>query len=101
MILLEVLVDYVQQAAPEGALAIHPSGRLAERLGLGVSVGAPVDRAGDDAGLLEHLQVLGDRGLGDAEAGRDVPDRRRPGGEALDDAAADRVGEALNGSLTI
>jgi hypothetical protein len=49
------------------------------------------DLAPDDASLLEHLQVLRDRGLRDAETGRGVADRRRPGGQALDDPAPDRV----------
>ena len=31
MFLLEVVVDDVEQAAPQGALTIHPVGRLAER----------------------------------------------------------------------
>ena len=52
-----------------------------------------LDHAGDDAGLLQHLQVLGDRGLGHPEAGGGFADGRRAGGEAFDDAAADRVRE--------
>ena len=54
-----------------------------------------LDHAGDDARLLQHLQVLGDRRLGDAEAAGDFADGRRAGGEAFDDPAADRVRERL------
>jgi hypothetical protein len=37
--------------------------------------------------------VLGDRGLGDAEAAGGLGDGRRAGGQPLDDTAADRVCE--------
>src|SRR4029079_2838600 len=67
--LLEVLIDYVEHPAPEGALAIHPVGRLAQHVGLEREpMRAAVDDPGDDPGLLEHLQVLRDRGLRDPEA---------------------------------
>jgi hypothetical protein len=39
--------------------------------------------------------VLGDGGLGDPEVAGDFADGRRTGGEAFDDAAADRVRECL------
>ena len=66
-----------------------------------------LDHARDHARLLQHLQVLGDRGLGHPEAAGGVAHRRRAGGEALDDAAADRVREGperivnhkVNGSI--
>ena len=92
ILLLQVLVDNVEQAPPEGALAIHPVGRLAEHVGLEREPVRPaVDHAPDHPGLLQHLQVLGDRGLGHAEAGGGVADRGRAFGQPLDDAAADRV----------
>ena len=94
--LLQVLVDDVEQAPPEGALAIHPVGRLAEHVGLEREPVRPaLDHARHDARLLQHLQVLGDRGLGHPEAAGGVADGRRACGEALDDAAADRVREGL------
>ena len=94
--LLQVLVDDVEQAPPEGALAIHPVGRLAEHVGLEREPVRPaLDHARHDAGLLQHLQVLGDRGLRHPEAAGGLADRRRTFGEALDDAAADRMRERL------
>jgi len=47
------------------ALADHPLGRLVEHRGSRARArgrAAPLDHAADDAGLFEHLQVLGDRG---------------------------------------
>jgi hypothetical protein len=91
-ILLQILVDDVEQAPPEGALPIHPVGGLAQHLGCErETVRAALDHAPHDARLLEHLQVLGDRGLGHSEAGGGIAHGRRTLGEALDDAPADRV----------
>ena len=79
LFLLEVFVDDVEQAPPQGALAIHPVGRLAEHAGLEREPVRPaLDHARDDARLLQDLQVLGDRGLGHAEAAGGF-DRRSPG----------------------
>ena len=94
--LLQVVVDDVEQASPARPLGIHPVGGPLERPRVEREpVRAPVDHADDDAGLLEHLQVLGDRRLGD----REVPGRLGDGGRALreplDDPAADRMGECL------
>jgi hypothetical protein len=50
-----------------------------------------VDHAADDPALFEHLQVLGDRWLGDGEIAGDFADRGGPRGETFDDLAADRV----------
>jgi hypothetical protein len=51
ILLLQVLVDDVEQAPPEGALAIHPVGGLAEHAGLERQpVSAAVDHARHDAG---------------------------------------------------
>jgi len=52
-----------------------------------------LDHAADDAGLLQDLQVLGDRRLGDVEAAGDFANARRAGGKPFDDLAADRVRE--------
>jgi len=50
-----------------------------------------LDHARHHAGLLQHLQVLGDRGLRHPEATGGLTDRRRTFGETLDDATTDRV----------
>ena len=81
---------------PQRALVIDPVGRDVQHVGLERQPVRPaLDHAPDDAGLLQHLQVLGDRGLRHAEAAGGLADRRRTLGEALDDAAADRVRERL------
>ena len=101
-VLLQVVIDDVEHALPEGALAIHPLGGLLERLGLEREpVRAAVDHAGDDARLLQDLQVLGDRGLGDAEVLVTSPTVAGPA--ASRSTIPRRIGceSALNESLTI
>jgi hypothetical protein len=94
--LIQILIDDAEQAPPEGALVIHPVGGLAERVGVERKPVRPaLDHARHDAGFLQHLQVLGDRRLGHPEAGAGVAHGRRTCGEALDDAAADRVRKRL------
>ena len=96
VLLLQIVVDGVEQAPPQGALAIHPVGRLAEHVGLERElVRAADDLAPQDAGLLQHLQVLRDGGLRDSEARRGVADPRGARGQALDDPASDRMRERL------
>jgi hypothetical protein len=92
--LLQVVVDDVEQAAPEGALAIHPVGRLAEHVGLEREPVRPaLDHAPHDTRLLQNLHVLGDGGLGHPETSGGVTDCCRAPGEALDDPAANRMRE--------
>ena len=55
----------------------------------------PLDYPADHARLLQHLQVLGDGGLGHVEPLGDFPDGRRSKGETFDDPAPDRVRERL------
>ena len=94
LFLLEVLIDDVEQAPPQGALAIHPVGRLAEHVGLERQPMRPAhDLAPDHTRLLEHPQVLGDGGLGHAEPGGGITHRGGPESEPLHDAAPDRVGQ--------
>src|SRR5215204_3627138 len=53
-----------------------------------------LDRAGDNAGVLEHLEMLGDGGLSQWERlDKVADDALAPGGQHLDDAEAHRVGE--------
>src|SRR4051812_30137204 len=75
-------------------MAIHPVGRLAHHVAIEREPMRPAGHdAGHDARLLEHLEVLGDRRLRDAEPGGGLTDGRGTGGETLDDSAADRVRE--------
>src|ERR1051325_2417947 len=57
----------------------------------------PLHHAHDHARLLEHLEVLGDRGLGDPEAAGGLADGGRPSGQPLDDAAPDGGSERAEG----
>jgi hypothetical protein len=96
LVLLQVLVDDIEQADPQGPLAIHPVGRLAEHVGPERQPMRPAqDVAPHHACLFEDLEVLGDRGLGHPEAAGGVPDGRGAGGQPLDDLTTDRVGEGL------
>ena len=52
-----------------------------------------LDHAPHDPRVLEHPEVLGDRGLGHPETAGDLTNGRRAHGEPLDDATADRVRE--------
>lgn len=70
-------------------------GKPADRLGFeAVTLVAAFDNALDDAGLLEHLEVLGDRGLGEGEEIDEVTGRAGFAlGEFADDAYAGGVAQ--------
>src|SRR4051794_29282311 len=88
----QVLLDDVELALPQRALALHPRLRLGERAGgQAQAVRPPVDDAHDRARVLEHAQVPADRGLGDAEVAGRLAHGHLATGEALDDLAADGV----------
>jgi mannose-6-phosphate isomerase-like protein (cupin superfamily) len=53
----------------------------------------PLDPSGDDPGVLEHLEVLGNRGLRDRDARSRVADRRGAVRQPLDDRAPHGVRE--------
>ena len=77
------------------AVAVDPGGR-ALRAAAAVEVhraALGVARPGDEAGLLEHLDVLGHRLLGDGEWFGELVDRCRAAAEAGDDPPPNRVGE--------
>jgi len=87
--------DRLELRRPQGAVKLEPGRGVAERAWLESEHVRPAgDGSPADAGLLEHPQALRDRGLGDTEPAGRVPDRGRAGGQALDDLAADRVGES-------
>ncbi len=54
---------------------------------------------GDESGVLEHLDVLGDRLLGDGERFGELVDGRRSAAEAGDDPPPHRVGERHERSI--
>jgi hypothetical protein len=96
LLLFQVFVYDVEHALPDGALTVHPVHGFRQRLEVEPeTVGAPLDPAYDDPGLLEHLHVPGDRRLGDPESGGRSADRRRTGRKPLYDSAPDRVRKGL------
>src|SRR5690349_11629867 len=92
--LLEELVHLGESVVPDPAVAFEPVVQLAQRLR--TELVEPLLRARlhvDEAGLLEHAQVLRHLGLRELEALADVVHRARPGEQQLDDAKPTRLGE--------
>src|SRR3954452_283262 len=105
--LAEVVLEPVEPLLPKGAVAVEPARRLLERLGGAAAQARPsLPAPRDEAGALQHLQVLGDgrqayregpgqlrhRGLARGEPRQDgAPRRVRQGGEG----GAERVGPHL------
>ena len=58
-----------------------------------------VPRAGHEAGMLEHLDVLGDGLLGDGEGLGELVDSCVAAGEACHDGAAQRIGQGHEGPV--
>src|SRR5262245_27474626 len=95
-------VQPVEARLPEASIAVEPRGHLAQRLSaqprrpqLGVAA------ALDQAGALEHPQVLGDRLHGDRERRRDLLDARLALGEASEDRAPRGIGERGEGRIEL
>src|SRR3954469_21788275 len=87
---------------PERAEAVEPGVDVLQRLGVHrVEAAGAVRAHRREPRLPEHAEVLGDRGLGDAELrADDAGDRARrllAGGEQLEDPAADGIAEDVEG----
>src|SRR5215468_8284599 len=92
--LAEVAVEAAEAALPVAAVALGPLRYLAQRLGLqaaGARLSAPA--AAHESRALEHLQMLGDRGLAHGEGAGQLHNTRLARGEAREDGAPRRVGE--------
>jgi len=88
------LVEPVEALGPELAVARQPLGRVAQRLG--PEVAEPDGRlaaARDQPGLLEHLEVPRDGGLGHRERRGELGDAGLSALEPREDRAAGRIGE--------
>src|SRR3954447_1931579 len=96
--LAQVFVQAVETLFPEFSVVLDPVGDLFERRRLEVA-GAPlrVAAAGDEAGALEHLQMLGDGGKTHVERLGELRHRRLAGRETGQDGPPGRVGEGREG----
>ncbi len=84
---------------PSAAVHVHPVDERGEALGSGGVVGVAAVMAGlDQGGIAEDAEVFGDGRLGDAGVGGEVADGEGAmAGQALEDGAAGRVGEGVEG----
>ena len=98
--LLEEIVEAEEGLFPELAIALEPLRRLGQRLGFEAARAAlRVGGVGDEAGALEHLEMLGDGGLAHGERLRELGHRRVAGREAGEDGAARGIGEGGEGGI--
>src|SRR6186997_3454682 len=89
------LFEGVEGVAPE---ALQVAAQLLEpaRLDAIDATRALAPRA-HQPGLVQHTEVLGDRGTRDVEPGREPADRQRSAAQALEDLAPRRIGQGLDG----
>src|SRR5438093_9726240 len=90
----QIFVEALEALVPEAAIVFEPVGDVLERRRL-EPAGPPLRLATlrDQAGALQHLEVLGHRGSTDLEGCGQLLDRRFALSEACKDRAARRVGE--------
>src|SRR4051794_942396 len=92
--LTEPLLHRVEAVLPEGAVGLEPLGRVAQRRA--AQARRPKLRAApalDEAGALEHPQVLRDRLKGHRERRGELVDRRLALDEPREDRPPGRIGE--------
>jgi hypothetical protein len=99
---VEERVEAPEAALGDEAVLIDPGGEAFERGGVEVH-GAALGVAGarDEAGLLEHVDVLGDGLFGDGEGFGELVDGGVAAREARDEGASDRVGEGHEGAVEL
>jgi hypothetical protein len=91
----EVLLHLGEGGAP---VAIDIAADRIDALGGGaVDAAAAVAADGDEVGVEEDAEVLGDGGLGEAEGGDELADGALALAKAVEDGAAAGVGEGLEG----
>ena len=97
---LRAAIECAELLLVDQPVAVDPLGECFERGGVEVHRATlGVAGARDEAGLLEHLDVLRDRLLGDLERFGELVDRGRPAAQAGDDAATHRVGQRHEGAV--
>src|SRR5581483_7025000 len=96
--LFEVAVEPRMARFPEAAVAVRPLRHVSERRRV-ETAGAKLRLAAarNQAGALQHAQVLGDGGTADRERRRQLLHRGGAGGEAGEDRPSRRIGEGGEG----
>jgi len=95
---LQVRGEPVELLLPEPAVAVDPGGRLAHRArDEAAAPAAALAAALEQAGALQHAQVLGDRRQGHAERVGQLADGRLAGPQPRQDGAPRRVREGREG----
>jgi len=95
-------LDRVELRLPEPSVSLEPRLGVRERApAQAESMGTALDLPRDDAGVLEHTQVLRHGRLRNSEPGRGLADGRRAGGEPLDDQPPDGVGEGEKAAIEL
>ena len=98
--LAEVVVEAVEALLPELAVILEPLVDAAQRLRLDLArPPLRLPAAGDEARVLQHLQVLRDGGEADRERGREFGHGRLTCHEAGEDRAAGGVGQGVQRGL--
>ena len=92
----------VESLHPHLAIRTDPVVDFSQRPGTQPVV-APLSVGPDlyEAGVPQHLQVLGHTGLRDGDANDELADRLLAGAQGLEDLAAARVGEGLERSCHV
>src|SRR5688572_12409376 len=94
--------DGLELRRPERAVQLEPFRRLAQRAGLeSEHVRSPRHRPAHDACILEHLQVLRDGRLRDAESSGRLSDGRRAVDQPLDDRAPNWMREGKKAAIEL
>src|SRR5690348_10344044 len=97
--LAQIVVEAVEALLPEAAIMLDPARHVLERSGL-EPAWPPLRLAAarDEAGALQHLEVLGDGGHAHLERLGQLGDRGLAQGEPRQDGAPRRVGERREGA---
>lgn len=98
--MLEKCVEALKVAGPDAVIFLEPFGGFREWLGLQAARAAlRILAVGDEPGELEHLEVLGDRGLGHLEGLGEFRDGGFAGSEARKDRPPSWIGERGKGGI--
>jgi hypothetical protein len=90
----------IELVFPEGAVPLNPGGGILHGLGSqAAAVEAAVDFAAEQAGGLQHAEVLGDSRERDVEGRGELGDGGSALGEARENGAARGIGESAEGGV--